>query len=116
MSVKKYNLLYQVLINFRSILMMFLGTTDFRLQAVTVVEAGRRDIYPGRRLVLKRTPCLLSVENQGLDLPRFNTWFFIVESFALIPTHGTILTILTKILHISLVQGVDINMGVGTQS
>lgn len=38
--------------------MMFLGTTDFRLQAVTVVEAGRRDVYPGRRLVLKRTPCL----------------------------------------------------------
>lgn len=75
-----------------------------------MVEAGRRDVYPGRRLVLKRTLCLLPTENQGLVLLRFNTWLFIAESFAIIPIHGTILTILTEILYLSLVWGVNINM------
>lgn len=59
---------------------------------------------------MKRTLCLLPPENQGLVLLRSNTWFFIAESSAIIPIHGTILTILTGILHLSLIWGVNINM------
>lgn len=62
-----------------------------------MVEAGRRDVYPERRLVLLR----------------FNTWFFLAESFAIIPIHGTTLTMLTGILHLSLIWGSEYKHGVG---